>query len=138
MKTFLLIITTFLAMNTYSQEITTPPTPPTPPATPKAGTTTSGITHAISKTDNSYAFSAAFDFSFAEKVFNIICEEFDSYSKDDFNNRFIREVEGQYYYKIEFKASELKLEYRFDEPKKKDRKSIRKKFKNIQSQVLKL
>jgi len=124
-------------MKTFSQNTVTPPTPPTPP-TAIASLTSSGITHAKSKTDDSYAFSCTFNTNTKDKLIAIIAKEFPKYSNKFLDKIFFKETKNEYYYKVELKDSELKLEYRFENPKDNDRKKIINKFNNIESAILEL
>ena len=135
MKTFCLILITAITMKTCSQNTVTPPTPPTPPDVSSSSTVT-GITHAKSETENAYAFSCTFNLNLKNDIVKIISKEFNKYTNEFIDKKFTKEKENEYYYKIELKSTELKLEYKFDSPNDKDRIKITNKFNNIESAIL--
>ena len=131
MKILCLILITTITMKTYSQNTITP----TPPNAISSNTK-AGITYAKSETDNAYAFSCSFNLNQKDKIIKFISKEFSDYSSEFLNKKFTKENKNEYYYKIKLKASELKLEYKFDSPNEKDKTEIINKFNNIESAIL--
>lgn len=136
MKTICLILILAITMTTYSQN-TTPPSPPKPPIV-NASTTHSGITHAKSETESSYAFSCVFDTALKDEIMSIISKEFKDFSKDDLGKKYTKKVDNDYYYNIEMKVSELKLEYEFKGKASDEISEISKKFNVIEEAILAL
>ncbi len=127
-------------MKTYSQStVTPPPTPPTPPTPPIHSVGGSQeVSVAKSATEDSFAFVYTFTSDQQENLINLIKSQFDDYSNSYLQKEFIKKIEGEFQYKIELHSGELKMEYKFDNPKKEDRLKIIKKFDRIQQGISKL